>query len=62
MESSKIKSSVTVNKGQQTGEFLLTVTSAINTILEMNTQIAFAVLAVYQADVTIHTARFRIVG
>jgi len=42
MESSRTKSSATVDKGQQTGEFLFSVTNAINTILEMNTQIAAA--------------------
>lgn len=42
MVNSKTKSSATVAKGKQTGEFLLSVTNAINTILEMNTQIAAA--------------------
>lgn len=43
MQSSKTKSSATVDKGEQSGAFLLSVTNAINTILEMNTKIASVV-------------------
>lgn len=42
MQSSKAKSNTTVEKGQQTSEVLLSVITAINTVLDMNTQIGTA--------------------
>tara|TARA_R110001606_G_scaffold389355_1_gene555415 strand:- start:178 stop:2217 length:2040 start_codon:yes stop_codon:yes gene_type:complete len=42
METCRVRSNTTFEQGQQTGQFLGSVTKAINTILEMNTQIAVA--------------------
>lgn len=42
METCRVRSDNTLEQGQQTGRFLDSVTNAINTILEMNTQIAVA--------------------
>ncbi|MCE2593672.1 methyl-accepting chemotaxis protein [Motilimonas cestriensis] len=55
METSRVNSSTTLAQGEQTGKFLNSVTLAINTILELSTQIATA--AQEQSSVTKEVSR-----